>query len=81
MLWMYKFLEVPSVHHHHYHHGCIASESHQVIALCPWPTAHLQRSHIGWSESSWSCHLFHGRPGGRCDVWSGGQLRDVLTCS
>ena len=56
-------------------------------ALQPLPSRHcttvacLQRSPMGRLESfrSWSSHLFHGRPGGRCHVRSGRS--DTLTRS
>jgi len=68
-------------HHNHLHvagDGC-----HVVAPPCPRSTACLHRSLCGRMElfRSWSSHLFHGRPGARCHVRSGGRLSDTLMWS
>jgi len=81
--WLY--LNCQADHHHHHHHQVrVASKGRRVVAPpCPRSTARLQRSPIGRVElfCSWSSHLFHGRPGGRRHVRSGGRLSDTLMWS
>ena len=62
----------------------ISCEGCRVVASpCPWSTARLLRSPVGWVESyhSWSSHLFCGRPGGLRHVQSGGRLSVKLMWS
>ena len=71
-------------YHHHHHRRGVAGEGRRVIASpCPRSTARPQSSPVRWMESfhSWSSHLFHGRPGGRRHVRSGGRLSDTLMWS
>jgi len=46
--------------------------------LRSWIERPMECAESSWS---WSRHLFRGRPGGRCYVWSGGRLSDALTWS
>ena len=66
------------------YHVCVAGEGRRVIApSCPRSTACPERSPVRRVESfrSWSSHLFHGQPGGRRQVRSGGQLNDMFMWS
>ena len=66
------------------HHRHVAGEGCRVVASpCPWSTARLLRSPVGWVESyhSWSSHLFCGRPRGRRHMRSGGRLSVKLMWS
>ena len=62
---------------HHHHHHCVAGEGRHVTMSTVDSTLPEVSNRTGGIVFSWSSHLFHGRPGGRRHVRSGGRLSDT----